>query len=217
MKIEWLGQASMLLTSSDGTKVITDPYTPGVRGVNYAPIEEEADIVTTSHDHRDHNNVSAVKGNPQVIRGAGTHSAKGIQFLGIVSYHDDTSGSQRGPNTVFCFTLDGIRVCHLGDLGHALSPQNQAEISPVDLLLIPVGGNFTIDARLAADTCRRLSPKVIIPMHFRNDRCPEFPVAGVEDFLALMEKVQRKDTSEVEFYKDSLPEDTEVVVLKPAR
>jgi len=197
--------------------VVTDPYTPGAFGLNYAPINVEADIVTVSHDHADHNNVAAVKGEPDVAKGGGIHNVKGVAFQGIDCYHDNSSGSQRGTNTIFCFSLDGIRVCHLGDLGHTLMPEDQAEIGPVDVLLIPVGGNFTIDATVASETCRLLKPRVVIPMHYRNERCPDFPVAGVDDFVSRMERVKRADGSEVELHKDSLPNATEVVVLTPAR
>jgi len=216
MKVKWLGHASMLMTSHDGLRVVTDPYTPGAFGLDYAPIDVEADIVTVSHDHADHNNVSAVRGNPDIVRGGGTHDVKGVRFHGIDCHHDETSGSQRGANTIFCFVLDGIKVCHLGDLGHALSHELQTEIGPVDLLFIPVGGNFTIDAKTAAETCRALNPKVVIPMHYRNQRCPGFPVAAVDDFLPLMDKVRRADGTEAEFAKDSLPDGTEVVALEPA-
>lgn len=216
MKVKWLGHACFVITSEVGTKVITDPYTAGAFGLNYGTVEEEADIVTVSHDHADHNNISAVRGKPEVVKRGGSHTIQDIEFRGIDCHHDDTSGSQRGPNTIFCFTLDGIRVCHLGDLGHALTEQNQADIGAVDLLLIPVGGNFTIDANVAAQTCRRLNPRVTIPMHYRNDRCPEFPVAGVDDFLALVERVKQEDSSEAEFRTDTLPEAMKVVVLRPA-
>ncbi len=117
---------------------------------------------------------------------------------------------------MFRFSADGMTLCHLGDLGHPLSREQQSQIGEIDILFVPVGGNFTIDAGVAADTCRSLKPRVAIPMHFRNDRCPEFPVAGVEEFLALMGNVRREDGSEVELSKDSLPQEMEVVVLKPA-
>lgn len=216
MKVKWLGHACFAITSEAGTKVITDPYTPGPLGLHYRSINEKADIVTVSHDHGDHNNVSAVKGKPQVVKRGGSHSGQGVEFRGIDCYHDDARGRKRGPNTIFCFSIDGIRVCHLGDLGHALTKQNQADIGPVDLLLVPVGGNFTIDAKVAAETCRILNPRVVIPMHYRNERCPEFPVAGVDDFLALMQRVKREDGSEAEFHTGTLPAAMEVVVLRPA-
>jgi len=216
MKVKWLGHASMLVTSDDGLRVVTDPYTPGAFGLNYAPIDVEADVVTVSHDHADHNNVPAVKGKPDVVKGGGVHNIRGVAFQGIDCYHDDSSGSQRGTNTTFCFSLDGIRVCHLGDLGHPLRPEDRAQIDYADVLFMPVGGNFTIDASVAAETGRVLSAKVVIPMHYCNKRCPDFPVAGVEEFLTLMANVRRADGTEVEFHKDSLPDTTEVVVLEPA-
>ncbi len=115
MKIKWLGHASFLITSDSGIKIITDPYETG-GGLSYGEIKESADIVTVSHDHFDHNNVAAVPGNPQVVKG--TAEVKGIEFKGISTYHDEAKGGQRGKNTILCFEVDGIRVCHLGDLGH---------------------------------------------------------------------------------------------------
>ncbi len=216
MKVKWLGHACFLLTSDSGLRIITDPYTPGVFGLEYAPPAETADIVTVSHDHADHNNVAAVKGNPQVVQGVGSHEAKGIRFKGIATAHDETSGKERGPNTIYCFTLDGINVCHLGDLGHDLSDQTVADIGDVDVLLIPVGGNFTIDAPIANGICKKLAPKVIIPMHFKNARCPTFPVAGVEDFAQERRQVKTIPDSEIELKKEQLPPGAETMILKPA-
>jgi L-ascorbate metabolism protein UlaG (beta-lactamase superfamily) len=216
MKVKWLGHACFLLTSESGLRIITDPYTPGVFGLDYAPPAETADIVTVSHDHADHNNVAAVKGNPQVVQGVGSHEAKGIQFKGITTAHDESSGKERGSNTIFCFALDSINVCHLGDLGHDLSDQTVADIGDVDVLLIPVGGNFTIGAPIANGICKKLAPKLIIPMHFKNARCPSFPVAGVEDFTQQRPQVKTSAGSEVELKKEQLPTGTETVVLKPA-
>jgi len=187
MKIKWLGHACFLLTSESGLRIMTDPYTAGVFGLDYAPPSERADIVTVSHDHADHNNVADVKGNPQVVQGAGSQEAKGIQFKGVASAHDQASGKERGPNTIFCFSLDGINVCHLGDLGHDLAEQTVADIGGVDVLLIPVGGNFTIDAAVANRVCQKLAPKVTVS-------------AG----------------SEVELKKEQFPATTETVVLPPA-
>jgi L-ascorbate metabolism protein UlaG (beta-lactamase superfamily) len=217
MKIQWLGHASFLLTSEGGTRIITDPYQPGAFGLDYGPIAEEADIVTVSHEHADHNHVADVKGNPQIVRGAGSHEAKGIRFKGIAAYHDPTGGSQRGENTIFCFALDGVNVCHLGDLGHDLDDSAVAEAGPVDVLLVPVGGNFTIDAAVANKVCDKLKPKMIIPMHFKNDHCPNFPVAGVDEFQGVRASVKKLDASEVTVRKDDLPSAVETVVLRPAR
>ncbi len=136
-------------------------------------------------------------------------------FKGVEASHDESQGRERGANTIFCFEMDGIRVCHLGDLGHHLSPQQVEEIGEVDLLLIPVGGFFTIDARVATDVTKRLKPKVVIPMHYKTEKLG-FPVDGVDEFLTNWEKVKRVDGSEMELNKDSLPSETEVIVLQHA-
>ena len=216
MKVKWLGHACFLLTSDSGLRIMTDPYTAGVFGLNYEPPSETADVVTVSHEHGDHNNVAAVKGNPQVVRGVGSQEAKAIRFRGVASAHDRSSGKERGSNTIFCFALDGINVCHLGDLGHELSDQGVADIGDVDVLLIPVGGNFTIDAAVADRVCQKLAPKVVIPMHFKNDRCPGFPVAGVDEFMGRRQLVRAIPGSEVELKKEELSATTETIVLRPA-
>jgi len=214
MKIKCLGHACFLLTSEQGLRVITDPYTVG-SGIDYSPIKEAADVVVVSHGHVDHNNVSAVRGKVEVVRGSGIRTAKGVQFRGIATYHDTSQGKQRGTNTVFCFSLDGIRLCHLGDLGHLLSQAQISEIGAVDILFIPVGGFYTIDAAGASRVCEQLKSKVVIPMHFKTPQCP-YPIAGVDDFLRNKENVKKMDYSEIEFRLEELPTVTEIVVLKPA-
>ena len=214
MKIKYLGHSSFVITSDSGVKIIIDPYVTG--GVfSYGKIEESADIVIVSHDHFDHSNVAAVRGNPELVRGAVTTKIKGIEFKGIPSYHDDAGGRQRGKNTIFCFEVDGIRVCHLGDLGHQLSAQQVADLGKVDILLIPVGGTFTIDAKVATEVCNKLIPRVIIPMHYKTEKCG-LSVAGVDEFLRGKEGVKRLDASEVEFKQGELPAQTQIIVLKSA-
>jgi L-ascorbate metabolism protein UlaG (beta-lactamase superfamily) len=214
MKLKWLGHSCFLVTSETGLRIITDPYST-VGGINYSPVNEAADIVTVSHNHRDHNNIAAVRGKPEVITGSGTKTAKGIQFKGIASHHDESKGKERGANTIFCFTVDGIRLCHLGDLGHELSREEIAQIGNVDVLLIPIGGFFTIDARVAAKVGDDLKPKVILPMHYKTPKC-DLPVTGVEDFLAGKKNVKKLNSSEMEFKAGKLPEATEIIVLQPA-
>jgi len=214
MKIKWLGHACFLITSRDGLRVITDPYAVG-GGINYSPIKETADVVVVSHDHGDHSNVSTVQGKPEVVKGSGTKTARGIQFKGIASYHDASQGTQRGLNTVFCFAIDNMKLCHLGDLGHVLDPEQINEIGAVDILFAPVGGFFTIDASVASQVCDQLKPKVIIPMHFKTPKC-DYPIAGVEDFLGGKENVRRVGNSEADFERERLPAATEIVLLQPA-
>jgi L-ascorbate metabolism protein UlaG (beta-lactamase superfamily) len=214
MRIKWVGHSCFLITSRDGLRVITDPYTVG-GGINYSPIKETADVVIVSHGHSDHGNVSAVQGKPEIVKGSGKKTAKGIQFKGIAAHHDASQGKQRGPNTVFCFTMDDVRLCHLGDLGHVLSPEQVAEIGVVDILFIPVGGYFTIDASVASQVCDQLKPKIVIPMHFKTPKCT-YPIAGVEDFIDGKKSVRRVGSSEVEVEREKLPAATEIVLLQPA-
>ncbi len=213
MKIKWLGHSSFLITAGDGSKIITDPYSTG-GGINYDKIDESADIVLVSHQHDDHNNVRAVKGKPQVVTKSG--KVKGIEFEGVASYHDTSSGRERGANTIFCFAVDGVRICHLGDLGHKLSPEQVSGIGEVNILLIPVGGFFTIDAAVASSVCEQLKPRVVIPMHYRTAKCA-YPISGVDDFLQGKEVIKRLDASEIEFNRDELPQGTEIVVLRHAK
>jgi len=214
MKIKWLGHASFLITSDTGTRLITDPYVTG-GNLKYDEIHESADIVTVSHQHHDHNNVAAVQSNPEVVKDTGIREVKGIKFKGISCYHDDVGGKMRGTNIIFCFEIDGIRLCHLGDLGHQLSDEQVAELGKVDILFIPAGGYFTIDAKGATEVSDRLKPKVVIPMHFRNDRYSG-PLVGVDEFLRGKKDVNQLDVSEVEFKAGQLPTSTQIVVLQPA-
>ena len=145
MKVKWLGHASFAITADDGTCIVTDPYEPGGFGgaIGYGPITEKADVVTVSHDHADHNYVAGVPGAPTVLKGAGAHEARGIDFKGLETAHDSSGGAERGSNVIFTFTMDDIVVCHLGDLGHRLTADQIDAIGEVDLLLIPVGGRWS--------------------------------------------------------------------------
>lgn len=214
MDVKWLGHSCFLITSEKGLRVITDPYSVS-GGIHYDPIKETADIVVVSHDHFDHNAVSAVPGKPEVVRGNGIRAVRGVQFRGVATYHDASHGKQRGANTVFCFTLDDIRLCHLGDLGHLLNQAQINEIGAVDILFVPTGGFYTIDAAGASTVCDQLRPKVIIPMHFRTAKC-DFPIGGVEDFVRGKKNVNKMDSSRIEFKFEELPVATEIVVLKSA-
>ena len=212
MKIKWLGHASFLITSDSGIKIVTDPYAPDER-LHYREINESADIVTMSHDHFDHGNIAAVKGNPQGVKGDA--EIKGITFRGIATAHDASGGKERGSNTIFCFEVDGVKVCHLGDLGHELTAEQAAQVGDVGVLLLPVGGFYTIDATVASRVAGQLKPGVIIPMHFKNSKC-NFPIAGVEEFLRDKKDVSQPDASEVEFRAGDIPSTTRIIVLKPA-
>ncbi|MDO8491689.1 MAG: MBL fold metallo-hydrolase [Dehalococcoidia bacterium] len=214
MKIKWLGHASFLITTAKGVRIVLDPYTPG-GPLKYGRINETADAVTVSHEHGDHSDASSIKGSPQVFKGAGVYTVKGVEVKGIAAYHDTSRGSEKGTNTMFRFSADGITVAHMGDLGHLLSDKDLAELGTVDVLLLPVGGFYTIDAAAATKLVAQVKPKVAIPMHVKNEKC-EYPLATVEDFLKGKTNVKRLDSSEIELKKEALPKATEIVVLQHA-
>ena len=209
MIIRWLGHACFLITSETGVRVLIDPFDASV---GYKIPAVEADVVLTTHDHSDHNAINVVKGQPQVIKGSGQHQAKGISFTGVLSFHDTTAGSQRGRNTIFVFELDGVRVCHLGDLGHVLEHKQAGHIGPVDVLFIPVGGVFTIGARDADKVIEHLRPRIVIPMHYKTPAI-NLPIEPVDKFLANKPNVQRLDSNELTITSEQLPTETTVIVL----
>jgi L-ascorbate metabolism protein UlaG (beta-lactamase superfamily) len=185
MIIRWLGHSSFMLASSDGKLIVTDPFDESV-GCSFPTLEPDA--VTVSHQHHDHNAVSRFENSPSVF--AEPQSAEEIlpeiTLAGFKTYHDAESGAKRGENTVFLITMDDVRILHLGDLGHALDEDTIAEIGRVDVLLIPVGGNYTIDAEAAAKLTKRLSPSVAIPMHYRNESTADWQIDDEKRYLELM-------------------------------
>lgn len=214
MKITWLGHASFLVEANDGTRIITDPYEAGSYdgAVGYRPIDEQADIVTVSHDHADHNAVEAVTGAPEVVRGADARTVKGIPIRGVTTFHDENKGQDRGRNTVYVMEVDGLRVGHLGDLGHALSDDEVRAVGAVDVLLAPVGGYYTIGPEEAKAVAEQLGARVIIPMHYKTDALG-FPIQPVDDFLKLMDTVERAGSRTVELGRDDLDRAPRVIVL----
>jgi L-ascorbate metabolism protein UlaG (beta-lactamase superfamily) len=205
VKIRWLGHSAFVLTSGSGTKVLTDPYESGSYdgAVGYKPITEAVQVVTSSHSHEDHFCLDGLPEGFKCITDPGKHEASGVSIEGIKTFHDETRGEDRGRNIVYTIEIDGIRVCHLGDLGHALSDEEIAAIGRVDVLLIPVGGFFTIGPKEALGIIRALSPAVTIPMHFKTDVLG-FPIKPVEDFLSLAGENERAGTTEIEIDKDSM-------------
>ncbi len=218
MKIKFLGHAAFLITTGEGTKIVTDPYEPGGYGgaIGYGPLGESADVVTISHGHADHNFVQMVEGTPTVVAEAKEQEAAGVKFRPVASHHDTSGGSERGENLIWVIEADGMRLCHLGDLGHTLNADQVAAIGKVEILMVPVGGTFTVDAKGATEVVEAVRPRIAIPMHFKTHKVA-FPLARVGDFLAGKERVRRVGGSELEVTRESLPEPTEIVVLEPAR
>lgn len=217
MRIQWLGHSCFLVTSDSGIRIVTDPYEPGGfdGAIKYGSLREPADVVTVSHEHADHGHTRMVPGSPIVVKGPGEFVVAGIAFYGVPALHDESGGSQRGKNTIFHFTVDGIKICHLGDLGHVLNRDQCAEIGAVDVLLAPVGGYYTIGPDQAWKVADQLDAKIVIPMHFKTESV-DFPIASVDDFVRGKPSVKWLDSSELVLTKDSLPADRTIVVLKHA-
>jgi L-ascorbate metabolism protein UlaG (beta-lactamase superfamily) len=217
MKVRWLGHASFLISTGDGKRILTDPYTPGSYdgAVGYGRIEDVVDIAAVSHSHDDHCGTDELVGSPQIVKEPGEHTVMGITFTGVSTHHDRQGGAERGENTIFAFEADGVRVCHLGDLGHVLSEEDVLSIGNVDLLLIPVGGHFTIDADEATRVVEQLKPRLVIPMHYKTEALG-FPIEGVDRFLQGKDRVRRVEGAELEVTRDNLPRETEIIVLQHA-
>ncbi len=222
MRITWIGHDCFLLdpsplrraqggqdgnSSGPGPRIITDPYQHGAYdgGVKYLPIADPADVVTVSHAHPDHNFAKGVRGRPEVLSAPGRHSLRGVEILGVPAFHDAVGGRQRGAVVLFRIVLDGVAVVHLGDLGHLPDAGIVSALSPVDVLLLPVGGRpFTVSVEEAGRVMELFSPRLTIPMHYKTAGV-DFPVAPVDDFLQGRKGVTRSSSSSVEVTADGGP------------
>ncbi len=211
MKIKWLGHSCFKIVSANGIRVLTDPFDDNV---GYRLPSVEADIVTISHNHFDHNFVDCVKGNFEVINKIGNFNVKDIPISGIKTYHDEEMGAKKGENIVYVFNIDNMRICHLGDLGHILTKEQVNMIGKIDILLIPVGGVYTIDAEKAVETVRTLKPSVVIPMHYKT-KALKFELESADKFLNKIGNFEKLDSKVIEIKKENLePDKTKVYVLK---
>jgi L-ascorbate metabolism protein UlaG (beta-lactamase superfamily) len=221
MRIQWLGQSAFRLATDDAT-VVVDPMGDvaalAARGglkLEYPPLEGiRADLVLITHEHADHNGAEAIDGDPVVLRStAGRFDSPAGEVVAIASEHDDVAGTKRGPNTIFVFELDGIRIAHFGDFGQRALRDAQAEaIGTVDLLFVPVGGGPTLDAQQAAEVVERLGPRWIVPMHYRTHRVDFLDTADA--FLERMANVVRLPTPE--FETAELPGDPPLTIVPAA-
>ncbi len=214
MDIISLGHSSFKLRGKSAS-VVTDPFGAGV-GLAF-PKHTASDIVTVSHGHEDHNATSAVEGNPFIITGPGEYEIKGVGIVGIGVYHDDVKGEKRGKNTMYRIEMDGISLVHLGDLGHELSASEVDSLDGVDVLFVPVGGVYTIDASQAAKVVHEIEPTFVIPMHYNRsglDQKNFSGLTGVEAFLKEMGKVGVEPGAKLTVSRDKLPEEMQVIVLE---
>ena len=182
MKLKWLGHSCFELTLNNGKIIVTDPYD---ETVGYPPLQVCADAVLSSHGHFDHNHFAAVVGNPKIINAPGRWEACGAQITAVPSWHDEVSGAKRGDNLITLIEADGLRIAHLGDLGHLPETDAQRDtLTGLDVMLVPIGGFFTIETPQAVEIINRFKPRCAIAMHFRNRYC-QFTISDSSEFIRL--------------------------------
>ena len=211
MEITWLGHSCFRLRGKDAT-IVMDPCD---KSTGYNISRPTADIVTVSHEHPAHANVSGVAGSPKVIHGPGEFEVSGVLIQGISTYHDNAKGGEQGKNTAYVVEMDEVRICHLGDLGHLPTPEQVEELSGVDILFVPVGGGTTIGGDQAAETVSMLEPKLVIPMHYKTPAV-KADLEPLDRFLkeigaagALAEKQPKLSVT-----RSTLPQETKVQVIE---
>lgn len=215
MEITYLGHSSFKIRTKQGT-LVTDPY-DSQTGPKLPSVS--ADIVTVSHQHHDHNYVKAVSGTarrkiPFVVSEAGEYEVEGISVFGYQTFHDDKEGKERGNNTIYVVQAEDLRILHLGDLGHDLSEKLIDELDGIDVLMIPVGGVYTIEAKLAAELAGKIEPTYLIPMHYKTPAHDEKSFGEMTDFDKFVEIFDRpvKEVESLSLSKASLPADSTELV-----
>lgn len=208
MEIVHLGHSCFKIIGKQ-ISVLTDPYDPEKVGIKLS--KQDADVVTVSHNHFDHNYLEAVKSDYLLVDSPGEYEIKGSEFMGIFADHDTENGQSRGQITIFTMEIDGIKICHLGDLGTELSSEQLDKVDGVDILLIPVGGKTTIDAKVAVKVISQIEPKIVIPMHYADGKMKDFSDLSV--FLQEM-GVSPMPLDKLKIASNNMPDELEVVVLK---
>lgn len=212
MDIIYLGHSAFKISGKNGT-VVTDPFDPEMVGLKFPSVK--ADLVTISHDHKDHNRSDLVEGSRKVISGPGEYEVGGISIIGIGSYHDDKKGVERGKNTMYVIEMDSLRIAHLGDLGHKLTEEAVNKLGDIDILMVPVGGVFTIDAAGAVDVTRAIEPNIIIPMHYKMDGMNDSftGLSPVDDFVKAI-GTNKEELSQLKISQAGVnPDEQKLVVL----
>jgi len=211
MLIQWCGQACFLLTSLQGTRILTDPFN---KHLGYPVPRYEVEVITVSHNHYDHNYVRAVPNyqDIQIFREPGQYKVKDTIIQGFPSFHDNQEGQERGINTIFVFTMDGLRLAHLGDLGHTFSQQQLVELGKVDILLIPIGGTYTIGASEATAIIQQLQPKLAIPMHYKTATL-RYQLDSLEPFTLGKNNLEIIKDNRLEVSLEKVPVQPKVIIL----
>ena len=208
MDIFWLGLACFRIRGSQAV-IITDPFPPDS---GYTLGKQTADIVTVSHPHPSHSYIQGVSGPPRVVKGPGEYEVSGVLILGLTAYHDAVKGLSRGKNTVYLMEVDGVAVCHLGDIGHVPGDDIIEQMGKVDILMLPVGGVTTITAAMAAETIRKIEPKIVLPMHYQTPGSKR-ELEPLDTFLKEMGQGTIEPKPKLNINKNNLPLTMQVVIL----
>jgi L-ascorbate metabolism protein UlaG (beta-lactamase superfamily) len=208
MEITWYGRACFRLKGREAT-VITDPCPPST---GFVAGKQNVDLLTISHAHPDHAYTRSITAGLTLTR-PGEYEYRDLLITGVRAFHDGERGQQRGENMIFAVEIDGVHVCHLGDLGHLLSEEQLAELGPIDVLLVPVGGNFTISPAEAAEVVAQVSPKIVIPMHFAVDGASA-DLLGPDRFLHELAVSEPIRQPKAVVHASSLPDESQVVLLE---
>ncbi|MCD3195439.1 MBL fold metallo-hydrolase [Clostridium botulinum C] len=211
MEITWFGHSSFLIKTKNGKQILTDPFD---KTVGYKTYQDTTDIVTISHHHYDHDYTNDIKGAIDIIDSCGTFKKHDVLIKGIPSYHDKSNGSKRGKNIIYIIKADNFNICHLGDLGHKLSKEDIKAIGDIDILLIPVGGIYTINGIDASSIAKDINPKIIIPMHYKTTYL-SFALDSVDTFINNMNNVKKLSCSTLKITKP-LDEHCAVKILIPS-
>lgn len=216
MEIYYLGHSAFRIKGK-AASLVTDPFDPDKAsglGIKFTKIE--AEIVTLSHDHPDHNAAHLVKGEPFVISGPGEYEVKGVTIFGISSSHNREESQVKGENVVYLIEMDGLRICHLGDLGEMLNEEKLEEINGVDILMVPVGGYYTINPAQAVELIGKIEPAIVLPMHYKiKPMGQEFSqLATLEEFLKETEETNLPVFPKLVISKDKIPEERQIVLLE---
>lgn len=213
MEITYLGHSSFKLKGRQ-TSLVTDPFDSSMVGLRYPKVE--AEIVTVSHDHKDHNYTQGVFGIRKVVSGPGEYEIAGVSIVGIAAFHDNKEGSIRGKNTLYLIEMDGLRLVHLGDLGHRLNDKLVTEIGEVDILFIPVGGEYTIGPLEAAEVVVSLAPKIVIPMHYHVEglKADVFAKLAKVDSFVTQTGLKSEILPKLSIKKEDLVDETKIIILE---
>src|ERR1700682_4731011 len=210
MDVTWLGHGCFRLRGRNAA-VVTDPYPPSI-GLKLARMD--ADLVTVSHEHENHNYTQVVRDGAYEIHGPGEYEVAGVSVIGVPTYHDVEKGAKHGRNTVYLIEIEDVRICHLGDLGHKLEDAEAEAVASPDELLVPVGGRTALTAAQAAEVVRQLEPRFVVPMHYAIAGL-KLELAPVDRFLKEMGVTASEPQPKLAVQRSSGEYDTKVVVLEP--